>query len=76
MEERLPRRPAVRSVLYVRAFEDILPGRAFFARSCGGRGVFGVPAPLENKGEGCTRPSWQLHLNAISIYSSRGSTGG
>ncbi|CAN0095255.1 unnamed protein product [Ectocarpus sp. 12 AP-2014] len=39
MEERLPRRPVVRSMLHLRASEDMLPGRAFSARSCGGRGV-------------------------------------
>ncbi|CAM9496678.1 unnamed protein product, partial [Scytosiphon promiscuus] len=59
MEERLSRRPAVRSVLYLGAFE----GRAFFTQSCGGRGVFGVPTPLENKRESGTRPWWHLRLN-------------
>ncbi|CAN0002426.1 unnamed protein product [Ectocarpus sp. 4 AP-2014] len=44
MEERLPRRPAVRSAVYRRAFEK-LPGRAFITSSCEGRGVFGVPPP-------------------------------
>ncbi|CAN0339562.1 unnamed protein product, partial [Ectocarpus sp. 6 AP-2014] len=71
MEERLPRSPAVRSVVYLRAFEDVLPCRACITRSCGGRGVFGVPAPLENKGDTGTRPRWQLRLNASRVYCSR-----
>ncbi|CAN0260675.1 unnamed protein product [Ectocarpus sp. 4 AP-2014] len=43
-EERLPRRPVVRSVLYRRGFGGV--GRALFTRSCGRRGVFCVPSPL------------------------------
>ncbi|CAN0229500.1 unnamed protein product [Ectocarpus sp. 12 AP-2014] len=75
MEERLPRRPVVRSVVYRRALEEMLPGRAFFTHSCGGREVFGVPAPLENKGEWhetlvSTAPERQPHILQ------RGSTGG
>ncbi|CAN0564068.1 unnamed protein product, partial [Ectocarpus sp. 12 AP-2014] len=52
----------------------MLPGRAFFTHSCGGREVFGVPAPLENKGEWhetlvSTAPERQPHILQ------RGSTG-
>lgn len=54
----------------------VLPGRAFITRSCGGRGVFGVPAPLENKGDSGTRPRWQLRLNTIPMDCSGGSVGG
>ncbi|CBJ30056.1 hypothetical protein Esi_0172_0039 [Ectocarpus siliculosus] len=46
MEERLSRRPVTRSVVYRRAFE----GLAFITRSCGGRGLFGVPATLREQG--------------------------
>ncbi|CAN0096568.1 unnamed protein product [Ectocarpus sp. 12 AP-2014] len=68
MEERLPRRREVRSVVYRRAFEDILPGRAFFTRSCGGRGVVRRPRSPREQGREChetlvaTAPQRQPHI--------------
>ncbi|CAM9612124.1 unnamed protein product [Pylaiella littoralis] len=73
MEERLPRRPAVRSVVYRRAFEvfpaaDILPGRALFTRSCGGGGVVRRPRSAREQGREwhetlvSTAPERQHHI--------------
>ncbi|CAN0304705.1 unnamed protein product [Ectocarpus sp. 12 AP-2014] len=82
MEERLPRRPVVRSVVCRRAFEDILPGRTFFTRSCKGRGVVRRPrSPREQEREWhetlvATAPERQHHLLQRGSYFLMGLTAG
>ncbi|CAM9288767.1 unnamed protein product, partial [Ectocarpus sp. 8 AP-2014] len=59
-EESLPRRPTVRSVVYRRTFEIYCQAGLSSPVRSEEEGLFGVPAPLENKGESATRPWWQL----------------